>query len=226
MAGPIGFRWTRHRGLAAAALALGMIAIAGNPVRGHTVRIDTQELATIVAGKVDHVTATELADAIIRGASDVRLVDIRTPEEFAAYHIPTAENVPITALPDYGLGRNERIVLYSEGGIHSAQAWMLLRAQSYRGVYILFGGLEAWNDEVLHPAAPVDSTPETLAQFARASEVARHFGGAPRAASTIGQSPPAPAMSPAPASPQVGTRLAPASPAAKPAAAKAHREGC
>lgn len=226
MAGLPRISWTINRALAVTALALGALALAGNPVRGHVVRIDTQELATIVESKVDHVTASDLADWIVRGASDYRLVDIRTPDEFATYHIPTAENVPIAELPDYGLGRNGRIVLYSEGGIHSAQAWMLLRAQKYTGVYILFGGLEAWNDEVLHPQAPADSTPTSLAAFAKAAAVARGFGGAPRAASAAGADSPTLAVSPAPASPQVVAPIAPASPAVKPAAAKKNREGC
>lgn len=177
------FTWTTPRRLAALALALGALALAGDPVRGHRVTIDTQELATIVGSKVDHVTPAELAAWIVRGASDYRLIDLRDESEFAAYHIPTAENVPITRLPDYGLRRNEKIVLYSEGGIHSAQAWMLLRAEGFTGPTILFGGLEAWRDDVVYPAAPAAPTPEQRARFERASQLAQFFGGHAREAS-------------------------------------------
>ena len=220
-------RWTLRRGLAALAFALGLLALAGNPERGHTVTIDTQELATIVSSKVDHVTVQDVADWIIRGASDYRLVDVRTPEEFAAYHIPSAENVPLTDLPDYGLGRNEKIVLCSEGGIHSAQAWMLLRAQGYRGVYILFGGLDAWNDEVLYPIAPADSTVEAVTAFARAAQVARYFGGAPRAAVGRGVTS-AFTEIPAPAAglPQVAAPKLPAGATGKSASTGKKKEGC
>lgn len=220
-------RWTLRRALAALAFALGLLALAGNPERGHTVTIDTQELATIVSSKVDHVTVQDLAGWIIRGASDYRLVDVRTPAEFAAGHIPSAENVPLTDLPDYGLGRNEKIVLCSEGGIHSAQAWMLLRAQRYRGVYILFGGLDAWNDEVLHPIAPTDSTAEALAAFARAAQVARWFGGAPRAAAGRGVAPAfAEIAVPGPGTPQVAVSKLPTLPAGKGASPGKKKEGC
>jgi rhodanese-related sulfurtransferase len=225
MAAPASFRWTRNRALAALALLLGLVALAGNPVRGHTVSIDTQELATIVEGKVDHVSVAELADGILRGASGLRLVDLRTPEEFARYHIPTAENIPLSQLPDAGLGRNERIVLYSEGGIHSAQAWMLLRAQRYLGVYILFGGLDAWNDEILHPVAPSDSTPESRAAFARAVQVAAHFGGRARAALAASDTL-AFAMPDAPATPAVAAPRPPSAPSARPAAGGRKKEGC
>ena len=95
MAGLPSIRRTTNRVLAAIALGLGVIALAGNPLPSHTVRIDTQELATIVSSEVDHVEPAELADWILRGATDYRLVDLRLPEAYAAYHIPTAENVPL-----------------------------------------------------------------------------------------------------------------------------------
>ncbi len=222
------FRWTTNRALAASALALGLLATAGKPMRGHTVTLDTQELATIVESKVDHVSATELADWIVAGKADYRLVDLRDEAAFTAYHIPDAENVPLTQLPDYGLGRNEKIVLYSDGGIHSAQAWLLLRAQKYTGVYMLFGGLDAWKDEVLFPSAPADSTPEALAAFEKSAALARHFGGQPRAAAAASGGEPALVVTPQ--APQANAAPSPAAPAGgakKPAGGKKKaKEGC
>lgn len=218
-------RWTHNRVLAALALVLGMLALIGSPTTGHTVRVDTQELAAIVSSEVDHVAPGELAGWIIRGATDYRLVDLRAPAAFETYHIPTAENVPIAALPDYGLARNEKIVLYSDGGIHSAQAWFLLRAQRYPGVYILSGGLDAWKDEVMFPVAPSNPTPREAADFERAAQVARFFGGTPRAAGTGGGEPQALVPAPTAAQPQVAPPKGP--PAGKVAApAKKKREGC
>ena len=219
--------WTLNRALAAAALLLGVVAIAGNPYRGSTVRIDTQELATIVDSQVDHVTVQELADWIIQGKTDYRLIDLRSEGEYLAYHIPTAESVPVARLPQYGLGRNEKIVLYSEGGIHSAQAWFLLKAQKYAGAYILFGGLEAWKDEVLYPVAPAAATPQETAAFERAAQVARFFGGGPRAASAVADSGALITMPALPAAPSAKVTL-PRAPAGSGAAApkKKRKEGC
>ena len=39
---PRTFRWTRDRALGAAALALGLLALAGSPTPGHSVRLDTR----------------------------------------------------------------------------------------------------------------------------------------------------------------------------------------
>lgn len=189
MQAPVKLQWSLKQVLAAIALLLGVLAMAGQPTRGHVVTIDTQELATMVAGRVDHVLPEELADQIIRGASDYRLIDLRDEADFATYHIPTAENVPLAKLPDWGLGRNEKIILYSDGGIHAAQAWMLLRVQGYQGVTTLFGGLDAWKDEVVFPVAPVNPNVAQATQFERRVQVARHFGGQGRPATAGGEMP-------------------------------------
>jgi len=173
-------RLTLNQRLGALALALGAIALFSQPHRGPFVKLDARELALVVEEQVDHVTAPELAAWIVEGRADYRLLDLRTEQEYAAYHVPTAENVPLTGLADYPLLRNEKIVLYSEGGIHSAQAWMLLRAQGYDAVYMVLGGLEAWKDEVLYPSLPADADPQQRARFERAAALAQFFGGQPR----------------------------------------------
>jgi rhodanese-related sulfurtransferase len=160
---------------------LGMIAaFAGNPYRGTRVTIDTADLARIVQSEVDHVNPFDLADWIIKGKYDYRLIDLRSKLEFDQYHIPSAENVPLATLPDYGLGRNEKIVLYSEGGIHSAQAWFLLKALGYKSVYMLRGGLDDWKDQVLYPVLPPNANAEQLAAFTKMKEISKYFGGTPR----------------------------------------------
>ena len=56
---------------------LGAIAVFASPQRGNVVTLDTRELALIVDGKLDHVSADELADWIIQGRADYRLIDVR-----------------------------------------------------------------------------------------------------------------------------------------------------
>jgi len=138
---------TLNQKLACLALALGVLALFSVPHRGPVVKIDTRELALIVAKEVDHVTPSELAGWIVQG--------------------------PFL--------RTEKIVLYSDGGIHAAQAWMLMQAQGYRAVYTVLGGLEGWKDEVLYPALPAQAAAVDRARFERAAALSRFFGGEPRA---------------------------------------------
>lgn len=210
-------RWTLERKLALAAVLLGALAAFGDPgAGGGSVTLDTRELASIVEGEVDHVTAGELGDWIIAQRSDYRLLDVRDAAAYGEYHIPTAEQVPLTGLAGYPLLRNERIVLYSDGGIHSAQAWFFLKAHGFPGVYILRGGLDAWIDEVLFPALPEGAGPEALAEAGRRRAVSELFGGSPRSGE---------AGSPEPAAvtlPEVEV----AAPAVAPRPRKKRKDGC
>ena len=206
-----------------ASLGIGALLI-GDPTKGTSVTLDTQDLAAIVQGEVDHVEPAELADWLIAGRQDFRLIDLRDEADFAAYSIPGAERIPIVALEAAGLPRNEKIVLYSEEGIHSAQAWFLLKAKQYPAVYILLGGLSQWTEQVLYPVEPAaDASPAERIEFAKAAERARFFGGGPRAAASPAAGGLATVAPSAPALPKV----APPPPAPGPAGAKkGKKEGC
>jgi rhodanese-related sulfurtransferase len=176
-------RWSSlslNQKLALGALVLGAVAFFARPNRGNVVTLDVKELAAIVDNEGDHVTASELAGWIVAGRSDYRLIDLRSQKEYGEYHIPTAENVTLTALPESSLLANEKIVLYSEGGIHASQAWMLLRAKGFKNAYTLKGGLDQWKEDVLFPALADNAPPQERARFERAVALARFFGGAPR----------------------------------------------
>jgi rhodanese-related sulfurtransferase len=180
---------TFNQRLGALALALGALAVFANVSPGHTFTLNARELLTSVERQEDHVTPSELAAWIVEGRADYRLVDIRGERAFAEYHIPTAENVPLATIADGGLGRTEKIVLYGDGGIHAAQAFMVLRGQGFKSVTTLLEGLDAWKDAVLFPVAPSSPTPEQQARFERAVHVAKFFGGQPRAAAAPGSGP-------------------------------------
>jgi rhodanese-related sulfurtransferase len=159
---------------------LGLLAIAGNPYGGGAVRVNAEAIAVAADQASDQVTVGELADWIIEQRTDYRLIDVRSPEAYAEYHIPTAESVPLVGLTEYPLARNEKIVIYSDGGTQAAQAWFLLRARRYGGAHILKDGLEAWKNDVLFPALPEEPTAEQMAMVRRAQEVSAFFGGKPR----------------------------------------------
>lgn len=220
-------RLSRNQKLALFAVALGLGALVIGTPRSGKVTIDERELAAMVEGEVDHVTPDDLADWIVAGRQDFRLIDLRTAAEYAEYHIPQAENLAITALADADLARNEKIVLYSAEGIHSAQAWFLLKAKKFPAVYILLGGLKQWTEQVVFPETPAEgATPAERIAFAAAAERARFFGGAPRAASVAGAgTPPAPAT-PATSAPALPKVVPPPAPAPASTAAKKKKEGC
>jgi len=183
---------TRRRWLAgAAALAGGLAALAGTPYRRAVARapgaprspagvIDITELARIVTDQEDHVSAIELADWLHAGRPRLRVIDLRTAPEFAAYHIPGAEHITLDRLAFTAFAADETVVLYSELGVHGAQAWVFLRALGLHRVFFLRNGLHEWLDDVMSPTIAADAPAEAKAGFARISELSRSFGGLPR----------------------------------------------
>lgn len=221
-----------NKKLAVIAVGLGLLAIPAKVFPGRKVTVHEKELATAVAREEDHVTPSELAAWIVEGRKDYRLIDIRDEKAYREYHIPTAESVPLAVLPDQAFGRTEKIVIYSDGGIHAAQAWMLMKGKGHTAVYTLLLGIDAWKEEVLFPVKPANATPEQAARFERAAHLARFFGGQARVAAPGGEGQ-APAAVPMEL-PKVETAAPPPMPAmpaapagGEPAAApRKKKEGC
>lgn len=172
-------RWI-VRGLAVLALALGLLApLAGSPYKANHAAIDVPLLARAVAREEDHVTALELAQWVKDRRPGLRVLDVRSREEYERYHLPTAERLALDSLSTVPFHDDDTLVLYSEGGAHAAQAWVFLRALGYRNVYFLRGGLYEWLEQVMNPTL-ADTTAAARDAFSRAATLSRYFGGVPR----------------------------------------------
>jgi rhodanese-related sulfurtransferase len=176
-------RWQRWLA-GAAALAGALAPFAGSPYRRPAAAargsIDVAELARTVADQDDHVSAVELATWIRAARPRLRIVDVRSADEFRAFHIPGAEHVPLDQVVHARFADDETIVLYSETGIHGAQAWVFLRALGHRDVWFLRNGLHEWLDDVMSPTLAANAPADAEAAFARIAELSRWFGGTPR----------------------------------------------
>jgi rhodanese-related sulfurtransferase len=173
------------RMLGATAMMRGVAApFAGAPGAGAASAgaIDVAALARMVAARQDHVPAIDLARWIRDRRPGLRVIDVRSPEAFARFSLPTAENIPIEQIPAARFGDDETIVLYSEGGAHAAQAWVFLKAAGVRNVVFVAGGLGDWFDEVMTPIVPANPAPDQAARYAEIAEISAWFGGAPRQA--------------------------------------------
>jgi rhodanese-related sulfurtransferase len=169
------------RGLGMLAGALGLLAaVAGSPYAAQHGRIDVDALARAVSHEDDHVTAIELAGWIKERRADVRVIDIRSRDDYESFHIPTAERVPIESLSVTPFRAGETIVLYSDGGAHAAQAWVFLRALGHDKVYFLRGGLYEWLDQIMSPGLQVNASAKDSAAFGPIADLSRYFGGIPR----------------------------------------------
>jgi len=78
--------------------------------------------------------------------SGARLVDVRTPEEFAGGHLPGAVNIPVQQLSQRMSEldpKDKPIVVYCRSGHRSGQAAALLKGAGHAEVHDL-GAMSRW----------------------------------------------------------------------------------
>ncbi|MEN6426271.1 MAG: DUF6691 family protein [Phycisphaerales bacterium] len=143
------------------------VATAGSP---------EEQLLGQVDQAADHIEPEELAERLTRGEQDVLVVDVRTPEEYAGFHIRGAVNVALPELHGYLEPYRNRgmIVLYSNGMTHPAQARDSLARSGFDNVYLLTDGLDGFVQRCLKPVS-LRSEPLTAAQAARVSQWRQYF---------------------------------------------------
>lgn len=175
------------RKLALVALILGLVAVLlGNPYDNTFTKINVKSLSVESIRDSEIINVKELAGWIIEGRVDYRLVDLRDEEAYKEYFIPTAVNIPTSKLMESNLMRNQKILLYCEDNIRAAQGWFILKANNYKGVYILNGGVDSWKDEILFPTISENASTEEKAEFDKMVEVSKFFGGSPQIGETEG----------------------------------------
>lgn len=96
-----------------------------------TTRIDSAGLAQLVADR-----------------TDLKVLDVRSPAEFEAVHIPGAYNVPLDTLGEHAedIQRHvdEPVILVCRSGMRASQAEQRLAAAGMGNVRVLDGGMMAW----------------------------------------------------------------------------------
>ncbi|MDJ0926121.1 MAG: rhodanese-like domain-containing protein [Gammaproteobacteria bacterium] len=93
------------------------------------------------------VNGVELAALLAKDSAPV-ILDVRTPEEFDAGHIPGALNIPHTELEarleELGPGKEREIVVHCKSGKRAAMASELLVANGFTTIRELDGHMDAW----------------------------------------------------------------------------------
>lgn len=166
--------------LAFVALLLGFVAIfIGNPIQGSKIIINTKNLALDLENNSGTVSTVELADKIIKGITDYKLIDIRDEKEYEKYNIPGSSRIDIVDLEKGDLLKNETYIIYAENDSYAAQAVMLLKAKNYKKVFRLKGGIEEWKKCILFPELSDNATLEEKQAFEKKISVSKYFGGSP-----------------------------------------------
>lgn len=90
--------------------------------------------------KVATITNKELLEKL---ASRPRMIDVREKHEFAAGHIPGAENIPLNKIKNYKKKETGKVYVICQSGMRSKQAVQTLKEKGYDAVN-LKGGMLLW----------------------------------------------------------------------------------
>jgi rhodanese-related sulfurtransferase len=96
-----------------------------------------------------------VARFLVNDDSTVRLIDLRSPEEFRNLSIPGSVNVPYNEFVKSDLyiyldDKNIRNIFYSNDDIFSGYALAYARGLGYKNCYLMKGGLNDWFETVMN----------------------------------------------------------------------------
>ncbi|MCA0132884.1 rhodanese-like domain-containing protein [Winogradskyella alexanderae] len=98
------------------------------------------------SSNVKLITADEMQSILEQ--EDVQLIDVRTEEEFEAFHIVDAQNIDIDS-PTFdddisNLDKEKPVIVYCKGGVRSAKCAKKMEDAGFKKIYDLEGGLSRW----------------------------------------------------------------------------------
>ncbi|MBV6417090.1 MAG: Thiosulfate sulfurtransferase GlpE [Steroidobacteraceae bacterium] len=103
------------------------------------------------AWKAPEVSRAEVRALAAAGATTTVVLDVRTPEEFAAGHVPGAINIPHDQVKDrlaeLGASKDRPIVVYCRSGKRAAKALAILHDAGYRRLSHMTGDMLGWKED-------------------------------------------------------------------------------
>ena len=124
------------------------------------------------------VSAQELRRRITAG-QPACLLDVRTPGEYAAAHVPGAKLIPLDELDPAAFGRERNgdeapVYVLCQSGGRARRAIEKLQAAGVQGCVLVAGGTQAWIDAGL----PVNRGPSRVLPLMRQVQITVGFLGA------------------------------------------------
>ncbi len=100
----------------------------------------------------DEVTVQDMKKALDQPALNIRVIDVREPDEFQIARVKGTQLVPLSTLPQKftELDPNQQYYLHCKAGVRSMKALLFLREQGFKYLKSVKGGISAWSDEIDH----------------------------------------------------------------------------
>jgi rhodanese-related sulfurtransferase len=151
--------------LALFVIPLGLIIAAVPQNKTNPFKLTAEELLAEANSRSQFVTPETVANMIVSKDPSLRLIDVRSQDEFEKYSLPGAINIPLSDLlsEQYADILNQDVkmnVFYSNGSLTANEAWMLTRQLGYQNNFVLEGGLNYWFETIMNPEKPASTSPD------------------------------------------------------------------
>jgi len=164
-------------------IPMGLIIAAVPQNKTKPYKLTAEELLNEAKTRTQYITPETVADMIVKKDPTLRLIDVRSQDEFEKFSLPGAINVPIADLlsDQFADILNQDVkmnVFYSNGSLTANEAWMVTRQLGYKNNYVLEGGLNYWFDAILNPKKPEStSSDEEFAKYDFRKSAGSALGG-------------------------------------------------
>jgi rhodanese-related sulfurtransferase len=164
-------------------IPMGLIIAAVPQNKTKPYKLTAAQLLSEANARTQYVTPEVVADMIVKKDPSLRLIDVRSQEEFEKYSLPGAINIPAPDLlsDKYTDILNQDVkmnVFYSNGSLVANEAWMITRQLGYTNNFVLEGGLNYWFDAILNPQKPASTSPdEEFAKYDFRKSAGQALGG-------------------------------------------------
>lgn len=119
---------------------IGLVLVSGGALIAHTMQRMGAKLSPLQATQVINQGKT-------------LILDVRSPENFAAGHIRDAKNIPLKELKarvaELDKFKARPVIVVCDKGLQSAKATAQLKKEGYSEAASLLGGLDAWQAQGL-----------------------------------------------------------------------------
>jgi adenylyltransferase/sulfurtransferase len=98
----------------------------------------------------DEVTVQEMKRALDDKSLNIKVIDVRDPDEYEIAHIEGVQLLPLGTLPSRftELDPNQQYYIHCKSGVRSMKALLFLREQGFKYLKSVKGGILGWSDEI------------------------------------------------------------------------------
>lgn len=92
--------------------------------------------------------STQKLNQIINSGKNIHLIDVRTPIEFAAGHLPESINFPVEEIKHFNFPKNDHYFFICHSGQRAKHACQHLAERGYQKLTHISGGIIDWNGAI------------------------------------------------------------------------------